>query len=223
MEYSTFTTWILEHGVSKQMVELLVAIALLSTIVSLARYIFGSKTYGIYAPIVLAIAYSYTGLKYGLAVTTVVILTTLLSYSFLKKIRMHYITRIAINYCLLSIALVLFFLIIDRYGLGLENLSNIPPLATISIAILSDFFIKQYVLKKLLSGFTILFSTILVSTIGWFVITREYISEYIINNLWIVPVLIFVNLLTGQFKGFKLNDYFRFRSLITEKENVSKK
>ena len=114
MEYSSFTQWIMDNGVSKQMLELLVAITILSTIVSFARYIFGSKTYGIYAPILLAIAYSYTGLKYGLAITLVVILTSLLSFSVLNKIRMHYITRIATNYTVLAMVLILFFILIEH-------------------------------------------------------------------------------------------------------------
>ncbi len=220
MQFSSFTDWILENGISSQTLELLVAITLLATIVSIARYIFGSKTYGIYAPVILAIAYSYTGLKYGLSVTVIVILTTLLSYSILKRVRMHYITRIAINYCMLSISLVIFFLIIDRYGLGLENMSQIPPLAFISIATLSDFFIKQYVQKSFKTSLTILLSTLIVSTIGWYVITRNHISGYIINNLWIVPVLIIINIFIGQFKGLRIKDYFRFKSIT--KENVVK-
>lgn len=220
MQFSSFTDWILENGISSQTLELLVAITLLATIVSIARYIFGSKTYGIYAPVILAIAYSYTGLKYGLSVTVIVILTTLLSYSILKRVRMHYITRIAINYCMLSISLVIFFLIIDQYGLGLENMSQIPPLAFISIATLSDFFIKQYVQKSFKTSLTILLSTLIVSTIGWYVITRNHISGYIINNLWIVPVLIIINIFIGQFKGLRIKDYFRFKSIT--KENVAK-
>ena len=97
MDYSPFTTWILNNGISDQTLELLIAISILATIVSIGRYIFGNKTYGIYAPIILAIAYSYTGLRYGLAITAIVIMTSLLSYSILRKIRMHYITRIAVN------------------------------------------------------------------------------------------------------------------------------
>ena len=222
MVYSSFTEWVMENGISLQMLELLAAITLLATIVSAGRYIFGSKTYGIYAPIILAISYSYTGLKYGLAVTTIVILTTLLSYSIIKKIRMHYITRIAINYCLLSISLVIFFLTINRYGLGLENMSQITPLAVISIASLSDFFIKQYVQKSFKTALMVLTSTLLISTIGWYLITRNYISIYMLNNLWIVPLLILVNLLIGQFKGLRVKDFLRFKSIVSEKENVSK-
>ena len=222
MEYSPLTTWILDNGISSQTLDLLITITILATIVSIARYIFGSKTYGIYVPIILAIAYSYTGLKYGLATTILVVIVTLLSYSILKKIRMHYITRIAINYCLLSIALVIFFLVIHRYGLGLENMSQIPPLAFISIAALSDFFIKQYVQKSLKNSVALLFSTVLVAAIGWYVITRDTISAYTLNNLWIVPLLILINLAIGQFKGLRIKDLFRFSSILEEKENVSK-
>lgn len=222
MEYSFFTQLLLDNGISRQILELLVAISLLATLVSIARYIFGSKTYGIYAPIILAISYSYSGLRYGLVVTATVILTTLISYSIIKKIRMHYITRIAINYCLLSITLVLLFLVVDRYGLGLENMANIPPLALISIAALSDFFIKQYVRKSLKTTALILGSTILIAVIGWYLITRQNVSDFMINNLWIIPSLIFVNLLIGQFKGLRIKDFLRFNSILSEKENVSK-
>jgi hypothetical protein len=199
---------------------LLIAITILATIVSLARYVFGSKSYGIYAPIIIAIAYSYTGLKYGLVITAVVIATSLLSYSILKKIRMHYITRIAINYCILTLSLMTFFVVVERFSLTLENLKNIPPLAMISIAALGDFFTKQYVKKSLKTSIIILLSTIIVSTMGWFVITRNVISNYLFNNLWIIPVLIVVNILIGQYKGLRIKDLFRFRSIVRSKDNA---
>ena len=221
MYYSTFTQWILEHGVPEKTLELFLAITIVATIVSIFRYLFGTKSYGIYAPILLAIAYSYTGLKYGLTITFMVITISLLSHLVLKKIRMHYITRIAINYCLLSIALVSFIILIDELGLGLENMSTVPPLALISIAALSDFFTKQFVQKSSKSSFTALFGTVLIATAGWFVITRDYISNYVINNLWLIPLLIFANLIISQFKGLRLKDYFRFKSVI--KENDTKK
>ena len=223
MNYSPFTDWLIQNGISKGTLEILVAITIVATIVSLFRYIFGTKSYGIYAPIILAIAYSYTGLKYGLSITLVVILISLVSYSVLRKIRMHYITRVATNYCLLAIGLIAFIIIIKKYGLGLENISNVPALALVSIAGLSDFFIKQFVQKSLKTSVMTLASTVLVATAGWFIITRDYISEYTINNLWIILVLILINILIGQFKGLRLKDYFRFRSVVKEKDDDSKK
>lgn len=216
-ETSKLTEWILSNGMSEMVLELLIAVCILATVVSIARYIFDSKTYGIYAPILLAIAYSYTGLKYGLAITLVVILTSLLSFSVLNKIRMHYITRIATNYTVLAMILILFFILVEKFGLGLENMANIPPLAFISIAALSDFFIKQYLKKSLQGSLITLFGTIFVAVIGWFVITREIISEYMLNNLWILPLLTILNILIGRFTGLRLKDYLRFR--ITAKDD----
>ncbi len=220
MEYSPFTTWILSNGVSTQILELLIAVTILATIVSMARYVVGNKSYGIYAPIILAIAYSYTGLRYGLSITLVVVITSLLSYSVLRKIRMHYITRIAINYCILTISLIAFFMVIDKYGLTLENMRNVSPLATISIAALGDFFTKQYVKKSLKASLLTLFSTLAISALGWYVITRNVISDYFLNNLWIIPILILVNLLIGQFKGLRIKDLLRFNSIFNNKDNA---
>lgn len=216
-ETSELTKWIIEHGVSQMVLEILISMCIVSTIVSIARYVIGNKTYGIYAPIILAIAYSYTGLKYGLAITLVVIISSLLSYSILRKIRMHYITRIATNYIVLSIVLVVFFVLVDTFGLGLENMSNIPPLAFICIAALSDFFIKQYVKKSFKGSIITLLGTIFVAIVGWFVITRNYISDYILNNLWVIPILILVNILLGIYKGLRFKDLLRFR--LISKEN----
>jgi len=209
-------------GVPQQILELLLAVMVVATIVSVARYIIGSKTYGIYAPIILAIAYSYTGLKYGLAITLIVILTTLLSYTILGRIRMHYIARIAVNYCLLAIMLVVFFIVVGHFGLGLENMPYISGLAVISIAALSDFFIKQYVKKSFKTSVLILLSTVLIATLGWFIITRDVISAYLLNNLWVVPIFIIFNILIGQFTGLRIKDLFRFKSIIQNKDNVQK-
>jgi len=215
-ETSNLTEWIVEHGVSITVLEILISMCIVSTIVSIARYAIGNKTYGIYAPIILAISYSYTGLKYGLAITLVVIFTSLLSYSILRKIRMHYITRIATNYTILSIVLVGFFVLVDFFGLGLENLSNIPPLAFICIATLSDFFIKQYVKKSFKGSIFTLVETILVAIVGWFVITRNFVSEYVLNNLWVIPMLVIINILLGMIKTLRLKDLFRFRLINKE-------
>lgn len=219
-ETSKLTAWVIDQGISQMVLEIMISMCIVATIVSIVRYIFGSKTYGIYAPIILAIAYSYTGLKYGLSITLVVILTSLLSYSVLKQIRMHYITRIATNYIVLSIILIFFFILVNTFGLGLDNMSNIPPLAFISIAALSDFFIKQYVKKSFKNSVIILVSTIAVAVIGWFVITRDVISDFVLNNLWVIPLLAVFNVLLGMFKGLRIKDFFRFR--FTSRENNDK-
>ncbi len=112
---SETTQWLVNHGISLQMLEILVMIPVIATLVSISRYLIGFKTFGIYASIILGISYSFTGLRYGLAITMVVVLTSLLSHNILKKIRMHYITRIAVNYCLLVAVLIGLFFLINEF------------------------------------------------------------------------------------------------------------
>ncbi|HNR53121.1 MAG TPA: 7TM domain-containing protein [Candidatus Dojkabacteria bacterium] len=222
MDYTPFTKWVLDNGLSERTLELLVGIAIVATIVSLARYLFGSKSFGIYAPVILAVAFTYTGLRYGLVITAVVITSSLLSYLILSKIRMHYISRMAINYCLIIMSLIIFFIIVHKYNLGLPNMSLIQPLAIISIIGLSDFFAKQQIKKGFKTSILVLGSTLVIASIGWFIITREAISTFMINNLWLIPALIVINILIGQFSGLRFKDIVRFRTIIQDEENVKK-
>lgn len=222
MDYTPFTKWVLDNGITERTLELLVGIAIVATIVSLARYLVGSKSFGIYVPIILAVAYTYTGLRYGLIITTVVIASSLLSSLILNKIRMHYISRMAINYCLIIMTMIVFFIAVKKYNLGLPNMSLIQPLAIISIIGLSDFFVKQQIKKGFKTSILVLASTIIIASLGWFIITREIISAFMINNLWIIPALIVANILIGQFSGLRFKDLLRFRTIIQDKENVKK-
>ena len=222
MDYTPFTKWVIDNGISEGVLELILGITIVATIVSIARYIVGSKTFGIYAPIILSVSFLFTGLKYGLVITAIVIGISLLSYTLLSKIRMHYIARIAINYCLMSIVFLLCLMLIKYFGFGLQNMSFIQPLAIISIFALSDFFIKQYVKKGFKNTFMTLSSTIIISALGWFIITIAVIYSFLINNLWILPTLIILNIIIGQFTGLRLKDIFRFQSIIQDKENAKK-
>lgn len=218
MQYSEITQWLLNNGIQEETLTIFVAICILATIVSIARYIFGTKTHGIYAPIILAIAYSYSGLKYGLTLTALVIISTLLSYSVLRKIRMHYITRIAVNYCFISMVMLTFFFIANNFNIGLENINNVPALAIISIIALSDFFIKQQVKKSLKVTTLTLFSTLSIATIGWYIITRNWVSAFFAHQILAIPTLFLINLLIGQFSGLRIKDRIRFRKLTKEED-----
>jgi hypothetical protein len=211
-----FTSWLISHGVSSSILEMMIFVPVLATLVSVARYVLGMKTFGIYAPIILAVAYKFTGLGYGLLLTAIVAASTLLTYTALMRVRMHYITRIAINYVIISICIILGIVAFDSVSIGFNNFHAINPLAIVSIAALSDFFVKMYVKKNLIVTTRTLLETALVSIIGWYLITSKEITQLMVENLWIVPVLILVNLIIGQYPGLRLKDIFRFRSAIAD-------
>ncbi|MCC7290023.1 hypothetical protein IT417_02130 [bacterium] len=219
-----FANWLLAFSIPKEVLEILIIIPILATLISIGRYVIGLKTLGIYAPIALAIAYKMTGLRYGLALTFLVIIASLIGYRFLSKVRMHYTTRVAANYTLLSILVITGIITFDSIPfLGLNNFNQISPVGVVLIATLSDFFIKAYIKKSLFTSMRVLLETLLISVIGWYIIRSPNIIELIFHNLWIIPLLVAVNLLLGRYRGFRLKEVLRFQTIPNDADTRTNK
>ncbi|HRI05484.1 MAG TPA: 7TM domain-containing protein [Candidatus Dojkabacteria bacterium] len=216
---SELTQWLLSHGISMAVLEIIVFIPILATLVNLSRYFIGFKSFGIYAPVILALAYRYTGLRYGLIITLLVVIAAFIGYSVLKRIRMHYLARVAINYVIVALVVVFGIATFDSLNpLGFDNFESVNPLALISIVALSDFFIKMYVKKSITATARVLLETVLIAVIGWSLISAQSMIEYLVNNLWMLGVFLILNLIIGRYTGLRIKEYFRF-SFIIKNEN----
>lgn len=218
-----FTTWLTQYGFTQQMILFLLYIPVIATVVNASRYVVGMKMYGIYAPVILAFAYYFTGVKFGLLVTVAVILATLLTYTILRKIRMHYLSRIAINYTVISFFIIGIIILNEISPIQLTDedymLTAVTPLGLVLIATLSDFFIKQYVKKSFIVTMRSLIETVIVALIGWGIIilglstdgTINPFGEFLLTQIWIYPVLVLLNVFIGQYAGLRLKDFSRFK------------
>ncbi len=207
------------HGISLSVLEIIVFIPILATLVNISRYFIGFKSFGIYAPVILALSYNYTGLRYGLIITLLVVLSSLIGYTVMRRIRMHYLARVAVNYVIVALVILFGIALLDSVEvLGFTNFENINPIALISIAALSDFFIKMYVKKNISATIRVLLETILISVIGWFLISSQTVIGYMLNNIWMLGVFLLLNIIIGRYTGLRIKEYFRF-SFIVKNEN----
>lgn len=213
-----FTTWLIESGVSREMLLLIVFIPVIATLTNISRYIVGLKTLGTYPAMILAFAYYLTGARYGIAITILIVLTSIITHLILKKIRMHYMSRISINYIILAIVLLGFFVLINKVPFLHDNLEidSISPLSVVLIATLSDFVTKQFVKTNIFLTVRGLAETMIIALLGWTVMRFEVVSTFLLNNVWIVPVLIIINFLVGQTKALRLMDFLRFKQIIRD-------
>lgn len=215
------TNLIITSNFPKELILFLVFIPLIATLISIGRYILGLKTLGIYAPIILSVAYMFTGIVEGLVLTLLVVLATIIGHKLLSKFRMHYITRIAANYTILATFLITGILLFNLSPLTNIYANSINPIGTILIATLSDSFIKMYIKKNLIASLRALLETLIVSICGWILITSQNVIDWMIGNIWIVPVLILFNLALGQYSGFRLKEIFRFGKISKDAEKDS--
>lgn len=221
-----FTNWLITNGVSYELLLLLITIPVTATLTNLARYVIGIKTLGIYSTIILALAYILAGAKLGVVITILVVITTLLTHSLLKRIRMHYLSRVAINYTLIAIVMAIFYLTINYFPqLQMEmDFQNLNPLAIILIASLSDFILKISIKKDTFTIAKTTFETIIIALLGWSIIRFDDISSVLLNNLWIIIILVIVNFLIGKSTSLRLLDHLRFKQILdTPKAQPAKK
>ncbi len=215
---SDITTWIIEHGVTEEILLMLLFIPIIATLINFSRYIIGFKTLGIYAPMILAFAYIFTGVRFGLLITAAVIIASLLSYSILKNIRMHYLSRTTINYIFITAFVILVIVLneVSPIKITTENhdVKTLPPLGIILITTLSDFFIKQYVKNSLLSSLRSLIETVFIGFIGWLILKSASLQDFVMNNLWLQPIIIVINLVLGKYTGMRLKEILRFKHIL---------
>ncbi len=215
---SDLALWIVEHGVTEEILQMLLFIPIIATLINFSRYVVGLKTLGIYAPMVLAFAYIFTGIRFGLLITVAVIVATLLSHTVLNKIRMHYLSRTTVNYIFITVFVIGVIILNEVSPIKIttenHNVATLPPLGIILIVTLSDFFIKQYVKKSLLASLRSLMETVLIGFLGWLLLKSEFLQMFVMNNLWIQPLLLILNLSLGRYTGMRLKELFRFKQIL---------
>lgn len=207
-----------QYGLTEEILLYMLYIPLIATVVNLARYVVGMKMFGIYAPMTLAFAYIFTGVRFGILVTIAVILATLVTYSVLRKVRMHYLSRIAINYILITVFIIGIIALNEISPVKItsshHDISAITPLGVILITTLSDFFIRQFVKKDLTTTLRSLMETVVIGLVGWWLLTLEPVRTLLLTQIWVYPVLLVVNILAGQYAGLRLKDFSRFKRVV---------
>ncbi|GEM_PF-589624 len=219
-ELNNFLSWLKVDVITEEILIFILFVPIIATLVNVSRYIIGFRTFGIYAPMILSFSYIFTGIRYGLLVTVAVIVSTLLSHTLLKNIRMHYMSRITINYTI-TVFMVLIILALNEispWSITTEQhtISAIPPLGIILIITLSDFFIKQYIKKDLLTTIRSLVETVIIACIGWLLLTINELQNFLINNIWILIPLLILNFLIGQYKSLSIKELFRFKKDLSD-------
>ncbi len=208
---------LIDNGFTADTLQLLLFLPILATLVNVSRYVVGLKTYGIYAPITLSYAYLFTGIRFGLLITTGVIIATFTTFYLLRKIRMHYISRISIAYILITFLVIGVVMANEISPVQLttdnHNLNTVPPLGIVLIAGLADFFIKKFNTKSLNSTILSLVETLTIAMIGWSLMRLTELGNFLFENLWVFPLLLILNFYIGQYRGLQLKEYFRFRKV----------
>lgn len=217
---------ITEQGIPQSSILLMLLLPIVATIISAWRQIIGLKTFGIYAPIVMTFAFYslglteengvnlIQGLKYGLALSLVVFVSASIAHEFTKRIRLHYLPKMSIVLSLVAVSVfaTLVFAGYMNKG-GFLSVDTYPLLLLITV---SEQLISIYIKKGRKSAYVLSIGTILFSTLTFILISWKSFHAFLLTYPYVPLLTIILNFLIGTWKGFRIKEYFRFKSLLVE-------
>lgn len=214
MFYHPFVNFCVEQGVPLQTVLLLLMLPLVATLVAFFRQVIGIKAFGIYTPSIITfalIAFDPNGVKYGIAIFLSVILVGMVTRFMLKSFRLLYLPRVAITLSIISLSILIVLVIGGTYQrTGLAAVSIFPLLIMITLA---EKFIATQIEKGSKTAFILAAETLVISVVGYFLITWEALTNLILTYPWLVLFTFVINFSLGKWTGLRITEYIRFRKI----------
>jgi len=202
----------IESGVSQETVILFLLLPLVAGVVAAIRHLIGFHGFGILIPTAIALTLAVTGISAGLLVFLTILLTATLARSFLSKLRLHYLPRMALVLWFVTVAVLVLIFVSPIFKLGLTKVSIFPVLILI---LLAEEFISVQIGKSLREATRLTAETIIIALSGYFIFNLRPLQEFALRQPhWIILAPLVLNLLVGRFSGLRLLEYLRFKKLL---------
>jgi hypothetical protein len=223
---------IVEGGLSEDYLILLIGLPFIATLIGFARYYIGIKTFSLYSPIILTVAYYISKVNYGMGVegvtdteritagfiigllfTVLILAVTMMTYRLLKKARMQFFPKISLGLSVITIVIIFSIYLFNYYELLRAQDINI--ISLILIALVSEQFLNTYIKKKFKTSIKLSVETILLSLICYTLLVIPIIRDLLITNPEIILLTLPINYVIGKFKGLRFTEYLRFKDILS--------
>jgi len=222
---SYFVNFLINKGIPDNTIALLLLLPVIATVVAFTKQVIGITTFGIYTPSIITISFLIIGMYAGLLTLLTAISMGAIMHPVLKKVRMLFIPKMAIVITVVS--LVLFLLLIASTYLGLFDTQflSIAIFPMVILITLVEKFVSVKTEKGLSSAAILMFSTVLVSIISYFIVGGEVSIgiatlkfDFVKNSMIAYPELIFliliINIILGKWSGLRILERIRFREVL---------
>jgi hypothetical protein len=223
LDISPFIQFLLDQGLNLDTIILLLLFPVVATIVVILRQIVGIKAFGIYTPSIITLAFvfiakeNFWDIKYAIAIYTIVLSVGMAMRYVLKKLRLLYLPRVAINLTVVSFS-VLFTLAFAGY-FGRTGFAATAIFPILVIIMLVEKFVTVQIEKGNKTAIILAIETLVIALIGYTVLSPttpigEYTISFTLTHPFALLLIIPINVFIGKWTGLRLNEYFRFKDVI---------
>lgn len=200
-------------GVSEETIILLLLLPLVASVVAAARHLIGFRGFGLLIPMAIAFTFVATGIGTGVLVFLTILTIATLSRRVLRKLRLHYLPRMALFLWFVSLG-ILGLIFVSPY-LGLGQLTAISIFPIVILILLAEEFIDVQIGKSLREAARLTIETIVIALIGYVIFKLKFLRELALSYPQLVVLMpLILNLFVGRFTGLRLIEYWRFRKIL---------
>jgi hypothetical protein len=179
--------------------------------ICLLRNMVGFPTFGIFLPVLMALAFRNTGLVYGLGIFWGVVLVGYLVRRWIDKLRLLLVPRLSVILTLVIICITVFALLGNKFGLREFMAVGLLPFVILTMTIERFFVIIEEVGAQ--QGLLTAAGSAGVATITYEILQLEPLQL----TFFVYPELLLavaaVQVLIGRYTGYRLSELIRFRKL----------
>jgi hypothetical protein len=190
---------------------ILILVPIGALMICVLRNMVGFPTFGIFMPVLMALAFRNTGLLYGLGIFAGVVLIGYVVRRWINRLRLLLVPRLSVILTLVIIFFTVFALIGNKVGLRELMAIGLLPFVILTMTIERFFVITEEAGAR--EGIWTAAGSAAVATITYEIIQFEPFQL----TFFVYPELLFavaaVQVLLGRYTGYRLSELIRFRKL----------
>jgi len=175
------------------------------------RNIIGFPTFGIFMPVLMALAFRNTGLFYGLGIFAGVVLIGYVVRRWINKLRLLLVPRLSVILTLVVLSFTVFALLGNKFGLRELMAVGLLPFVILTMTIERFYIITEEAGVR--EGLWTAAGSAVVAAITHQILHFESLQL----TFFVYPELLFAvaafQVLIGRYTGYRLSEFIRFRKL----------
>jgi hypothetical protein len=199
---------------SQLVLKILLLIPIGGLIISFLRQVIGLKTFGTFMPVLIALAFRDLGLASGLLFFGIIITIGLLIRGYFDRLELLMVPRLSAVLTIVVLAIGFLEVMGNAYGIGATVSLSLFPIVIMTMVVerMSLLWEEFGANEALKTGFYSALSAVLC----YVVISPPIVGHLVFVFPELLLIVLAANLMLGRYNGYKLMEYFRFKSLERE-------
>ncbi len=199
---------------AQEVYKILLLVPIGAFIMLILRNLVGIKTFGTFMPVLIALAFNWTGLLPGVALFFVVITMGLLVRFYMERLKLLLVPRLTAVLIVVVILMALVSVVSNRLGIEVGLSVALFPMIIMTMVIER----VSVAWEERGPGFAIsqALGSIAIAALAYLAMGQKHLQHAIFVFPELLLVLLALTLLLGRYSGYRLTELFRFRALARE-------